>query len=309
MEERVRRAKELRKIFDRRQLPIAAIWMVLMIPVFVGVYLQKDVIVIGFGIVFFIFWMLSLSVMNMWETAGKIMYARALVGKEISEDPYKEGCERAKKFRARDLREYRRKCARVFYTTVSGAMAVGSLLDQIPQLKGLGEAYRKFVKKMYRRTADFLLLYQMGCYDEANEDQFYDLVTYFVQDGKNFVAKSVKAEAVSFIWNRATSIFWLAPFVLFGFTKNPVFAVIAVVMMILSIVLHCPNTDQELLCDFIEYVDTHELNRDLKEKLVLGVKTGNTVLDFKRAYYNPSDYNLRKVANGVEDILEDFDNK
>jgi hypothetical protein len=309
MEERKKYAKEIQKMFDKRLTPLLLILGGILLVGLAGCLIPNIVVkIIGF-IVLAVIYFVVMGAADRLEYGKKIMYCRALVGKEISDDPVSEGLERVRTFGRRNLKRYRRECGRVFYTVGRGALTVGDMMDQVPYLNKLSHVYKKLVKRLIENSSKILITYQLGCYDEADQEQFYDLVTYFVQDGKNFLLKTVKSEFKDFIKSEVSWIIMLPALLAFAFTKNYLFAIIALVIMIVSIVLSYNEDDFEILCDYIEYVDTHELNVDLKNKLVVGMKTGNTILDFTKVYNNPTDYNMRRAVSGAEDLMGNIENR
>ncbi len=309
MEERKKFAKEIQKTFDKRMTPFLAILGGLLLVGLAGSLIPSTIIKIIGLIILGIIYFIVMGVVDRLEFGKKIMYCRALVGKEISDDPISEGLERVRKFGTRNLKRYRRECGRIFYTVGRGAMTVGEMMDQVPYLNKLSGLYKKIVKRLIENSSKILITYQLGCYDEADQEQFYDLVTYFVQDGKNFLLKTVKSEFKDFIKGEVSWIIMVPSLLAYAFTKNIIFAIIALAIFIVSIVLSYNEDDFDILCDYIEYVDTHELNTDLKNKLVVGVKTGNSILDFTKAYKNPTDYNMRKAVNGAEDLIGNIEKR
>lgn len=308
MEERKRLAKYIRKQFNKKEYPFALITLVLSaIALLVFKFINNDIVMIVGGIILLIIFGIVMTYWNLLDEAEKLMYARALVGKEISSNPVKEGVERVRKFGRRNLWKYRRSCGRIMYWVAKGAMAFGDMMEQVPIAKELAGTYKNIVKKLLHESASIVILYQLGYYEEADQDQFYDLVTYFVQDGKSFVTKTVKLELKRFICNKISTIFMIPFLLLYMYTKNPVFIVVIVIEFIIGIVLSPKGNYMELLCDYIQYVQSHELDTELRDKIVLGIKSGNTVLDLRKAYINPNEYNMRKVAGGVSEILDGFD--
>ena len=307
MEERKRFAKDIRKMFGKKMNPLFAIEAVIALIALAGSRIPNTVVIIIGGLILLVIYMIVLHFLDFYVFAEKIMYCRALVGKEISDDPVKEGCDRVRNFGNRNLKSYRRKCGRIMYTVGRGAITVGNLMEQIPGLDKVSGIYKKLVKRLLHNSSHILVTYQLGCYEDANEEQFYDLVTYFVQDGKSFLAKTVKSEAKEFIGNKIAGVFILAAFLGYAFTKSIILAGIGIILFVVSIIVSVNDDDFNILCDYIEYVQSHELNMDLREKLVLGIHAGNTVLDFTRAYNNPTEYNMRRAINSVGEMAERFD--
>ncbi|WP_026652610.1 hypothetical protein [Butyrivibrio proteoclasticus] len=310
MEERKRLAKSIQKQFNKKSYPFALIILALSaIALLAFKFISNEIVMIVGGIILLIIWGITMSYWNLLDEAERLMYARALVGKPISDNPVKEGIERIRKFGRRNLWQYRRSCGRIMYWVAKGAMAFGDMMEQVPYVKELASTYKRIVERLLKESASIVILYQLGYYEEANQDQFYDLVTYFVQDGKSFVSKTVKLEFKRFICNKISTVFMIPFLLLYMYTKSPVFIAIMVVEFIISIVLSPKGNYMELLCDYIQYVQSHQLDTELRDKIILGIKSGNTVLDFRKAYINPNEYNMRKVAGGVSDILDSFDKK
>ena len=307
MEERKVKARETSKLFNKKMMPYVGIEALIVIMGLIwGRLISNDIIKIVGLIVLFIIYMIVFGLVAKLNDARKIMYCRILVGKEISDDPIKEGLKRIDKFGRRNLRRYRRDCGRIMYVVVKGALSLGDMMEQIPQLKKISGLYKKIVNRLYENCAKTLVTYQVGCYEEADPEQFYDLVTYFVQDGKNFILKTVKSELKEFIVGEVTSVIMVIALMAYAFTGNIIFAVLAVVSFLIDIVLAGNKDDFNILCDYIEYVQTHELDVSLKDMIVTGVKNGNKALDLTRHFVKPAGHTYSRNQNGrpSDDLLE-----
>ncbi|WP_408071993.1 hypothetical protein [Butyrivibrio sp. JL13D10] len=309
MEERKKFAREIRKMFGQKMRPFLigdGVLIVLALAVSrIPIMALMIALLVVIGIIYFIL----LSIADRYHYAGKIMYCRALLGKDITEDPVGEGLYRLRKIGFKNLRRYRRECGRIFYTVVKGAMSVGDMMENVPGLDKFAGAYKKLIKRLYENCAKTLVTYQIGCYEEANQDQFYDLVAYFIQDGKNFLLKTVKSEAKDFIASEISAILIAVTLLGYAFTKNILFAAVALVIFVLSVVLSANDDDFNILCDYIEYVQSHALNMELRDKLIVAVKTGNSVLDFTKAYRNPTQNNMRRAIKGAEEMIGSVENR
>ena len=312
MEERKVKAGEIAKLFDKKVMPLMGIEALIVIIGLIGSRLiSNNVIKIAGFIVLGIIYIIILWLAGKLNDARKIMYCRTLVGKEISDNPIKEGIERIDKFGRRNLKRYRRDCGRILYVVVKGAMSLGDMMEQIPELKKISGLYKSIVKRLYENCSRTLVTYQIGCYEEADREQFYDLVTYFVQDGKNFILKTVKSELKEFIMGEVTSVILVIALIAYAFTGNIVFAVLAVIFFLLDIVLSANKDDLNILCDYIEYVQTHELDVSLKNMIVAGVKNGNKALDLTKHFIKPAGHTYSRNGNArpSDDLLENAENR
>ena len=91
-----------------------------------------------------------------------------------------------------------------------------------------------------------LVTYQLGCYEEADQEQFYDLITYFIQDGKNFILKTVKSEAKRFVRAELNAIVICIGLLGYVYTNNIIFVVITIAFFIISLLLSYSNDELEI---------------------------------------------------------------
>lgn len=312
MNERKEKAIEIRKLFNKKLIPYLSIEAVLILIGFIGsrIISNSTLKIVGF-IILGIIYLIVLAMASRIEEARKIIYCRILVGKEVSDNPVKEGFERLRKLGTNSLRKYRRECGRIMYIVVKGAMSIGNMMEQIPGLEKVSGIYKKLVKRLYEDCSKMLVTYQLGCYEEADQEQFYDLITYFIQDGKNFILKTVKSEAKRFVRAELNAIVICIGLLGYVYTKNIIFVVITIAFFIISLLLSYSNDELEILCDYIEYVQTHELDTELRDKIVMGVKTGNTVLDYTRVYRRNTEFSIKRDRNGRihDDKLDTAENR
>lgn len=307
LEERVKLAKHIKRQFVRKELPFdIAILAIAALELVLFKFIKNEIACIVSAIVLLIGIGVLLGIVNMLDNASKIMYSRALVGKQISANPVSEGIQRYRDFGGRRLWSYRRKCGRVMYFVAAGAMSFGEMMENIPYVKNVAGIYKKIVKRIYEESASILVLYQLGCYENADEDQFYDLVTYFIQDGKNFLKKIVKIEAIKAVWRTIGTVLAGAALLMYFVTSNKLFIPLAIAIWVIEIIVTPGSNYMELLCGYIEYVQSHPLNTALRDKIALGIKSGSKILDFTREVTGVSEQRLRRAVGGSHGMTDNY---
>ena len=300
MEERKRLAKKIDGEFSKRQMLISAGHFSLFLITAVFGILQVPVVPTVAIILFMLSWPFTINWSNLYYYAGQLMVCRALVGKEISADPVKEGVARYKSFGGRTFRMRGRTCGKLLYKAASGAMAAASILEHIPVLKNFTFVYRSIVDRAYKNTAEVILSYQVGCYEEADEMQFFDLLTYFVQNGKNYIVRTIKTEVKTYVLCFVSFAVIAVSGVLCFFTRSLAFGFVMVAAYVLYFIVGIKiskNGDFKTFCEYIEYVQTQPLNTDLRDKIYTTCKTGDNILNIGDALANPTEFALKKAVN------------
>ncbi len=243
---------------------------------------------------------------NLYYDAGRLMVCRALVGKEISDDPFNEGIERMKTIGMRTFGIHSKTCGTILFKVAQGAMTLAAVLDHIPVLNKFTFVYRNIIDRAYRNTGKLLVSYQLGCYEETDEEQFYDLITYFLQDGKNFVTRTVKTEIKSYLIIAVNVILIGLCMIAFLFTKSPLIGIAILALFVLFFALgicQSQNDDFNTLCEYCDYVNTHELDTELRDKIKTTCKTGDNIFDIRGAVLNPSAGSLKKAVNSADELI------
>lgn len=310
MEERKKLAKEIKGKFARKELILMSVELIFVLMYIVG--LKADIFpLMSIGVIgFFLYFVLTIPRSNMYSYASDLMVCRALVGKEISDDPVAEGVERLKKYGTKGMRARSRSCGVILYKIASGAMAAASVLEMIPVIRNFTFIYKNIVNKAYQSAAKLIVTYQTGCYEEEDKEMLYDLITYFVQDSKKFLVRTVKAEIKSTVLFDIGFAFICISGIVLAFTKNLAFGAIIIGIFVLYLVFAIAlggDDDLNTLCEYIQYVQTHELNRELRAGLVGTFKTGDNILNIRDAIYRPSEYNLKKAANSATELIDAID--
>lgn len=310
MEERKKLAKEIKGKFNRRIWLIIAGVIPFILLAFIGAKLQfGPLVMIGvFGGMFY--FALTINLQNMYAYASELMTCRVLVGKEISADPVAEGVQRIKSYGIRKMRSHSRSAGVVLYKIASGAMAAASVLDMIPGVKNFTFIYRNIVNRAYENAAKLIVTYQIGCYEEENQDMLYDLVTYFLQDSKQFILRHVKSEIKDIVLkNVCRVIFVVTVIVSFITTNYAIFAIALGIIFLYAFLSVAAGEDDDLniLCAYIEYVQSHDLDANLRAQVAELCTTGDNVLNIRDAVYNPTAYNLKKAVNSATELSEKYD--
>ena len=307
MEERKKQAKEIKGLFRKKTLILMSVELVFVLMYIIGLKAQifpfMSLGVIGF----FLYFVLTTPRQNMYYNASDLMVCRALVGKEISNDPVAEGLDRIKKYGSKGLRSKSRTCGLILYNLASGAMAAASILEMIPVVKNFTFLYKNIVNKAYQNAAKLIVTYQIGCYEEEDKEMLYDLITYFVQDSKKFLMRTVKSEIKSkVLFDIGFTVFCISGIIL-GLTHNMLFAFICVAILVLYLVFAVAlggDDDLDTLCEYIQYVQTHELDAQLRANIVGVSTTGDSVLNIRDAVNNPTEYTMRRAAKSASDLLD-----
>ncbi|SHN49436.1 hypothetical protein SAMN02745247_00302 [Butyrivibrio hungatei DSM 14810] len=307
MEERKKLAKDIKGQFRKKTLILMSVELVFVLMYIIGLKAQifpfMSIGVIGF----FLYFVLSTPRQNMYYYASDLMVCRALVGKEISADPVAEGLERLKKYGSKGMRSKSRTCGLILYKMASGAMAAASILEMIPVVKNFTFIYKNIVNKAYENAAKLIVTYQIGCYEEEDKDMLYDLITYFVQDSKRFLLRTVKSEIKSkVLFDIGFTVVCISGIIL-AITKNLLFAAIIIGLFVLYMVFIIAlggDDDLETLCEYINYVQNNELDTQLRANIVSMSETGDRVLNIRDAFSNPTDYALRKAAKSASELID-----
>lgn len=307
MEERKRLAKEIDKKFAMKQALISGGHFALF-AIFVIAGLFQAIIVADIAIILFLLsWPFTINLSNLYSYSGKLMICRALVGQQISADPVAEGVQRYKSFGGRQFRMRGRTCGTILYMAASGAMAAASVLDYIPVIKNFTFVYKSIVDRAYKNTAEVILSYQVGCYENADEDQFFDLLTYFLQNGKNYLVRTVKTEVKTYILC-AVSLFLMGlSAILCFFTQSLAFGFVFVAAYVLYFIFGIKisrDGDFKTFCEYIEYVQSNPLNTQLRDKIYATCKKGDKVLNIKDVITNPNAYTLKKAVNSFDELTK-----
>ena len=312
MHERKRIAKEINRGCFWRGL----IGYGLLVP-YVAAYLyicqkgESNVVVLGLFLGFILFFLVSARA-GKYLMVSEIMSSRALVGKEISDDPIKEGLERYKKVGYRTFRAHNRSCGAILYGLTKGALALGDIMEQIPGVHYLSATYQRIVRRANDNTAKLIVTYQMGVYEAGDEDIMNDLITYFVQDGKKFLLRTVKTEIKNYIlgwlWYGASAALVFA----FISTKNPITLVLLVPVLLIACAwgaIMSTRDDFNTLCAYIEYVQSHELDTDLKAKLFNTFEAGDKALTIGDAVANPTAGNIERAIRSTGSLINQVENQ
>lgn len=307
MEERKRLAREIKRKFKNKKLIMMSVELVFVLMYIIG--LKTDIFpLMSIGVIgFFLYFVLTIPRQNRYYNASDLMVCRALVGKEISNDPVKEGLERLKKYGSKGIKAHSRTCGVALRKIASGAMAAATLMEMIPVVKNFTFIYKNIVNKAYENAAKLIVTYQIGCYEEEDQNMLYDLITYFVQDSKRFLLRTVKSEIKSTVlFDIGFTIICVSGIVLF-FTKNMTFAIVIIALFVLYMVFVIAlggNDDLNTLCEYIQYVQTHELDMQLRANVATACGAGDKVLNIRDAVYQPTEYNLKKAVNSAVDLVD-----
>ncbi|SDB45266.1 hypothetical protein SAMN02910298_02267 [Pseudobutyrivibrio sp. YE44] len=247
-----------------------------------------------------------------YSIVADIMSSRALVGKEISNDPIKEGLERYKKYGYRKFKAQSRSCGEILYGLTRGAMEIGELMEHVPVLQYVAATYKKIVRRAHDNTAKLIVTYQLGIYEEGDDDMINDLITYFVQDGKKFLLRTVKTEVKGYIlgwvWYGVSAVLVLA----FLATKSIVALILLVPVLFLAAAwgaIISSRGDFNTLCEYIEYVQTHELDTVLRAKILTTFETGDRMLNIRDAVYNPTNGNVERAIHSTGALINQVEEK
>ncbi|MCR5771816.1 MAG: hypothetical protein K6G87_11395 [Butyrivibrio sp.] len=307
MKERKKLAQQIYNKFFLRTLVVLGVILILCIIASATRLFGTGFIGILLGIVLLIVSAFMLYMMGVYDNARTLMIARALVGREISDNPVKEGLDLLNKFGNRRFIARKRSFGIIMRKATKGIIKITSYLAElnIPLMPVIAKLINNVVKTAYNNTAKMILCYQLGYFEDSNMDQFYDLVTYYVQDGKNFLLRTIKREIRSSIIAKVAATVTVLGIIAFYATHSPLAVILAVlpfVILLIGTFMGMPNPTIDTMADYIEYVQTHALNTQLKSQIVAGLEITDNVIDIKRAVQNPNTYNLRRAANSVEDI-------
>ena len=307
MEERKKVAKEISNKFAAREALVTGGHMLLLVIAVVAAVANLWPLPTIFMILFIVAVPFDISLTNTYSSASEIMVCRALVGQKISDDPVQEGLDQYKKIGRKTFYAKSRAIGAILYATARGAMKVAGIMDQIPGLNKVSFIYKRVVEKAYNNTAKLLVSYQIGTYGESNEEDYYDLVTYFVQDGKNFLLKTVKTEVRDYILSAILFVFIGISFIAVALTQSLSFGFAAIAALVLSFVLGIVmhrNDKLNTLGEYVEYVQTHAVNQQLRNNIISTCSTTDNILDIRRAFVNPSAYSVERAADSVQELAE-----
>ncbi len=307
MEERKRLAKEIDGKFGKMQFLISGgHFALLVIGIIAGMF--QLVVVADIAIILFLLsWPFTINWSNLYAYSGKLMVCRALVGKQISADPVAEGVQRYKSFGGRQFRMRGRTCGKVLYTAASGAMAAASIMEYIPVIKNFTFVYKNIVNRAYQNTAEVILSYQVGCYENADENQFFDLLTYFLQNSKNYIVRTIKTEVKTYLLCAVCFFVMGVSAILCFFTHSLTFGFVMVAAYVLYIIFGIKisrDGDFKTFCEYIEYVQSNPLNTELREKIYAACQTGDRVFNIQDAITNPTEYTLKRAVNSFDQLRD-----
>ncbi len=232
-------AKDIDRIFASKQHLLFLMHSGLFALVIVFGFAKNPILAHIFLVAALAFIPFHISRYNLYSYAGKLMVCRALAGKKISDDPYSEGIERMKYFGCRKFNKRSKICGTTLFNCEKGS--------------------GRIVNYACKNTAALLFCYQLGCYEATDDDQFNELVDYFLQDDRNYIGKTIKTEVKSCFIIAANLFFIGICLVLFMFTKAPLMGFSVLALLVIFFVLgicQSQSMDFNTLCEYSDFVNT-----------------------------------------------------
>lgn len=306
MEERKRLAKEISSKFIVVEIPFYAIELLFVVLAGLGIMLQNSTLLLGGLAACIVFLIIMGIICGQISTARRLMVARALVGFEISSDPVKEGMNRVKKHGGYfEYRRTSRSFCVIMNKMLAGLDSATKMMEQIPYVGKLAAIANHVVNRAYRNTTDLLVTYQMACYETTDKGQFYDLLTLLLQHGKDYIMKIVKVEVRNYVATYLPAVVSVVTFIIYYINKSPLFLVIAVICGAATFAADIymdEKADRDILCDYIEYVQSHEVDQNLRNKVANGLEISDDLLRVNDAVNYHNSQNDYRAAKSIEDI-------
>lgn len=306
------KAKEVQKKFNQRLGIYYGVMAAGVIVAAIGL-MTKISAVILLGCVAFIAGLVILSWVDGYtEYAKRVMTAKALMGEEIPEDVVNAGIELVKKQGGSlsALKSQTQEFSHILYHLCQGIFTAAALMEKIPGLKSVSGIAQSMIKKAYRRINLLLEGYLFAKYGEMTKETYYDGVSLLLQDGKNFLVKSVKDAVVNELLVSASVIGTVVFVCLGGLLNNMVFVVLGIACVILYVVVaivYESNKDFDMLASYIEYASTHEVNEEYRNSLLVATDTATQVNAVAGALKNPTIGGIMGAAGAAEKLFGNKD--